>query len=67
MHQSALTHLFDDEIHFDPKEVPKDQQGREEWSWEGRKVKKDACPDSVLRVQIDGKDYWKHLFRVSVW
>ena len=62
---NVLTHLFEDEFYFDRKEVPKDLKGRQDWSWEGRKVRKDARPDAVLRVQIDGTDRWQHLFRVK--
>jgi len=63
--RTDLKHLFEDQLYDSPREIPAELKGRQEWSWEGRKVKKDARPDAALLVQIDGLDRWKHLFRVK--
>ncbi len=59
---SVLPHLPAHRLYSDRKQVPRALRGRQQWSWEGRKVRTGTLPEAALRVQAGGRDCWMHLF-----
>ena len=62
MRINLLRHLLERDIYHNRKEIPPELKGRQEWSWLGRKVKKDAIPEAALQLIINGTQRWQYFF-----
>ena len=62
MRTNVMKHLFSDQLYGNRKDIPPELKSRQEWSWHGRKVKKDAIPDAALQLKINGTQRLQYFF-----
>ena len=66
MRINIFRHLLERDIFSNRKEIPQELKSRQEWSWLGRKVKKEAIPDAALQLIIKGTQRWQYFFAKRV-